>query len=662
VATGIKGFLWLSGPTVQNFTLVGLVDDATTIVVVGALAYLLVPIIFEFQRRLLWRVRRRLILSYIFIGLIPVVLVGVFFLLAGVLIALSASSYLVELSVEDLVDEARVAANGVVAELQTTQSASRLDLDRHRRALAERHPDASLALLRWDGVLSGVSDVSGPWHHDVPPEVRPEWTESDRFAGLIVVDDEATPRLVARAYLFVSLDGEPAGIVVDLPVGEAATLRLIDQTGVELREIAFDLSDTAPRSSSSLTQSAAGTGGLTWFSFLEYTNWTTGEPGFVYQEFRVAPEALYRRVFGAQARIGDFSLGYAFLVALAVVGVFFLVIEFTALVMGLALARSITGSVHELFVGTEHVRGGDFEHRIIVQTRDQLGELAESFNAMTGSIQDLLQQAAEKKRLAEELRIARDIQMSLLPRDTTSIPGVTVTAMCVPAREVGGDYYDFIRLSDCRLGILVADVSGKGTSAAFYMAELKGLILSVSRIYESPKQLLIEVNRAITAHIDSRSFITMTYAVLDMDRQTLTYARAGHTPLIYMAAQGNGAKAEVLIPNGLMVGLDGFQSKFEELLEEASLTVGRGDIAVLFTDGVSEAMNEDGDFFGEDRLSRLVEENAGMSAEALRACILADVDAFVGSADQHDDMTLLLLKIGQDAPSVSASVEGSSLT
>ena len=673
VATGIKGLLWLSGLTVQNFTLVGLLDGVTTVVIVSALGVLLVSLVFEFQRRLLWRVRRRLILSYIFIGLIPVLLVGVFFLLAGFLTLLSASSYLVELSLDDLVDEAQIAANGVVAELQTTQSAVRLDLDRHGRSLAARHPDASLA-LHWESAGGSVLDVSGPWRHDVAPDIGPLWTQSDRFAGLIVVDVDSAPRLVARAYLAMSLEGQPAGVTVDLPVGEAATLDLLEQTGVELREITLASDDLDRSPGQSLSEGAsqrpppapagdslgplALTDGLTWFSFIGYTNWTTGDPGLLYQEIRVAPATLYQRMFGAQSRIGQFSLGYAFLFALAIVGVLFLVIEFTALIMGLALARSITGSVHQLFVGTEHVRGGDFEHRIIVQTKDQLGELAESFNAMTGSVRGLLRQAEEKKRLEEELRIAREIQMSLLPRDTISIPSVMVTATCVPAREVGGDYYEFIRLGNRRLGILVADVSGKGTSAALYMAELKGLFLSLSRIYESPKQLLVEVNRIITDHIDSRSFITMTYAVLDMDRETLTYARGGHTPLIYMRGGGSGANADILIPSGLVVGLDGFQSHFEHLIEEASLRVGRGDIAVLFTDGISEAMNEADEPFGEDRLSRLVEAHADLSAEALRERILVEVDTFVGSADQHDDMTLVLLKIDPEYSGVSDRRDG----
>src|SRR5207247_5073979 len=153
-------------------------------------------------------------------------------------------------------------------------------------------------------------------------------------------------------------------------------------------------------------------------------------------------------------------------------------------------AQALTGSVHELFTGTERVRQGDFTHKIAVQTDDQLGELSVSFNSMTASIEDLLRQAAEKKRMEEELRIAREIQMSLLPQGPLGMPGLSVTALCVPAREVGGDYYDFFRLSERRLGILIADVSGKGTSAALYMAELKGLMLSLIQIHSSPRALM----------------------------------------------------------------------------------------------------------------------------------------------------------------------------
>src|SRR5215203_3772421 len=227
------------------------------------------------------------------------------------------------------------------------------------------------------------------------------------------------------------------------------------------------------------------------------------------------------------------SASDAILLVLALVAGFFVVIQIVALIMGLALARSITSSIHELFTGTERVQHGDFTHRISISTKDQLGELAESFNQMTGSIENLLQTAAEKKRMEEELRIARQIQMSLLPRGPLDVPGLGITALCVPAREVGGDYYDFFHLSGDQQTEPVADVAGKGTSAALYMAELKGLVLALSQSHSSPRSLLLEVNRIISENLDSRSFITMTYAVIDMQLGTMTYCRAGHTPLVY---------------------------------------------------------------------------------------------------------------------------------
>jgi len=230
------------------------------------------------------------------------------------------------------------------------------------------------------------------------------------------------------------------------------------------------------------------------------------------------------------------------------------------------------------------------------------------------------------------------------------MPGLAVTALCVPAREVGGDYYDFFPLGDERLGVLIADVSGKGTSAALYMAELKGLVLSLSQIYQSPRQLLMEVNRIISENLDTRSFITMTYAVLDLAKGTMTFARAGHTPLIYLPGAGSVPQdAQILTPSGMVVGLriDGAEQKFAELLEEEQLVIQAGDFIVLFTDGITEAMNHANDLFGEARLSRIVQEHGHLASGELRERILREIEAFVGGADQHDDMTMILIKVEQ---------------
>jgi len=352
--------------------------------------------------------------------------------------------------------------------------------------------------------------------------------------------------------------------------------------------------------------------------------------------------------------VGGMRLADALMFFLVAIGVMFLIIEAVALVMGLALARSITSSVHELFMGTERVRQGDFTHRIAVRSRDQLGELADSFNQMTGSIENLLQTAAEKKRLDEELRIARQIQMSLLPRGALSFPGLGVTALCVPAREVGGDYYDFFRLGADRIGVLIADVSGKGTYAALYMAELKGLVLSLSQIYHSPRQLLLEVNRIISENLDTRSFITMTYGVIDLGARVLTFARAGHTPLLYLPGDCAGGEIQVLTPSGLVVGLriPGAQEKFDELLEESRVELHTGDVFVFYTDGISEAMNRDSDLFGDSRLGKLVAEHGHLETGELRERILREIESFVDGADQHDDMTMILIKVEEAAAAV----------
>jgi len=297
-------------------------------------------------------------------------------------------------------------------------------------------------------------------------------------------------------------------------------------------------------------------------------------------------------------------------------------------------------------VGTQRLRQGDFAHTIRIRSRDQLGDLAESFNLMSRGIQDLLREQVEKERLEEELRIAREIQMSLLPGKTLkALPGIRVAALCIPAAEVGGDYYDVLPLSDTRMGVLVADVSGKGTSAALYMAELKGLVLSLSRIHYSPARLLVEANHILADAMDSRTFVTMTYAVVDTASRSMRFARAGHNPLIHLEAASG--RTRVYTPPGLGLGLAGGEA-FEEILEEKEVPLAPGDFFLFFTDGLSEAMNEEAELFGEPRLRRILEESEGLSSEQLRARILGEVESFVGEAAPHDDLTMVVLKVVEE--------------
>jgi len=336
---------------------------------------------------------------------------------------------------------------------------------------------------------------------------------------------------------------------------------------------------------------------------------------------------------------------------LVVLVVLFLIIQGAALILGGILARSITSAVHELFIGTERVQQGDFAHRIKIETRDQLGDLADSFNRMSASIEHLLHVQREKQRMEDELRIARDIQKSLLPTEVPTLHGMSIAALCEPAREVGGDYYDFFDLGAGRLGVLIADVSGKGTSAALYMAELKGIMLALSHSERSPRRLLVNVNHMLAEHLDNRSFITMTYAVVDLKARTLTCARAGHTPLIVVSKRGT----EVLMPNGMVLGLrlPGAGERFESLLEEHTLDLAAGDVIVLYTDGITEAMDGRGDLFGDNTLADVITTHCALGPVEIREQVLSAVRLFVGDAEPHDDMTMVILKM-EDAAEAAA--------
>ena len=635
------------------------------------------------QRRLLWRVRRKLTLSYIFIGFVPVLLVAVFFMLCGLLLFFNVSSYLVQSRVNALVDETRFLAEATAIELEQTGGAGFPDVLRRRQeAAAARYRAASYALVPTQRMCGTASDsespvvrrpiVAGAWAHLDPPTSLPDWVQCEGHAGLIAYVAPPTgaaaqastawrTHLVVRAVALPSDAIPHYAVIVDVPVTAAIGLQLRNETGIELGDISslgMTATDVGPVNGRAIEEdSPQPTTGrfrvglnepLVWMTFLDYTDWKTGRMGNVVIAIGLGITDVYKRISATPlTQIGNYSLGQLLLILLMVVAGLFLVIQTVAFGMGFSLARSITGSVHELFAGTERVRSGDFSHRIAVHSHDQLGELADSFNAMTASVENLLEEKKEKERLEQELAIARRIQMSLLPQGPLTLEGLSVTAHCEPAREVGGDYYDYLPLADHRVGIIIADVAGKGTSAALYMAELKGLMLSLSQLHSSPRELLIDANRIIAQHLDARSFITMTYAVIDMCAHTLTYARAGHCPLMYRPGpMAPDRRVQVLAPDGLVLGLkidDG--ERFNTLLREVTLPLGAGDLVLLFTDGVTEAMDAEGESFGEARLSGLIEEYGHLPFEELRDRILREIRAFVGGAAQHDDMTMVLLKI-----------------
>jgi sigma-B regulation protein RsbU (phosphoserine phosphatase) len=642
------------------------IDTLGDLALLVAATLLIVRLFRDARRRLLWRVRRKLTLSYIFIGVVPALLIVCFFIISGMLVVLNVSSFIVRTRLADIVDEARAIAEIASVDLADARTPAevRTILERRQMAVAVRYPAVSYALVPiatpcsgqpapWEGTVT--SERAGGWQHTEPPTQLPAWLTCAGYAGLVVYTDRVTdPKADAlrhtSARAVVPLGAAPGHVVlVDIPLVGSLADRLRADVGVVLGSVVrtpgseniyfAQSANEAERSGGFLTREFEGVGQM------DSVDWDTGEPFQLWLPIRTSLAEVYNRV--DPGRIGQFSLGQALLYIMAFIAALFLVILLVAFGMGLALARSITGSVHELFAGTERVRQGDFSHKISITSQDQLGELADSFNSMTSSIEDLLQQKAEKERLEQELRIARQIQMSLLPQGSLVVPGVSLTAHCEPAREVGGDYYDFLPIDEHRVGILIADVSGKGTSAALYMAELKGIVLSLSQQHLSPRRLLIDANRIISRHLDSRSFITVCYAVMDLQARTLTYARAGHCPLIYRPGSYCAARdPQVLTPDGMVLGLqidDG--SLFNRLLEEAIIPLGAGDVFLLYTDGITEAMNDVGECFGDQRLAQLVHDHGDGDSDDLRERIVSEVRTFAGGASQQDDMTLVLLKM-----------------
>jgi phosphoserine phosphatase RsbU/P len=652
ITAGLKALIavWrLTAPVPDAVRVINSITTVGLAIAVGVFAWRLFV---QIKRRLLWRVRRKLILSYIFIGVIPSLLILVFFLFAGSLVFMNISAYLFRDGYDAIVEGARLSAQAAATEIARNPDSAVETIERVHRIRSQLYPSVSVAYL-WPG---GDSVRIGPWERLPAPEALPSWLTDEVFAGSFgvpVKDSPGEEDLVVRAVVKVGPGGSGGAVVVDVPIDGQVTHRLHEQTGVRLESVLDGASSTSTRASATASQDGRSVPVLFERSLaqIDVVDWTNGQRAghrdLAVLTYRV--RELYKHLSSAQAMLvsSNLRLSDGLLLVLGLIGVMFLIIEAAALVMGLALARSITSSVHELFMGTERVRQGDFTHRINIESKDQLGELADSFNQMTGSIENLLLTAAEKKRLEEELRIARQIQMSLLPRGPLDFPGITMTALCVPAREVGGDYYDFFHVGDRQLGVLIADVSGKGTSAALYMAELKGLMLSLSQIYKSPRQLLMEVNRIISENLDTRSFITMTYGLLDLAKGTMTFARAGHTPMVYLRGDADGAQAQVLVPSGIVVGLriPGATEKFSELLEEDRLDLHKGDVLVLYTDGITEAMDAGSDLFGDARLGRLITEHGHLDTADLRERILREIEAFVGGADQHDDMTMILIKI-----------------
>lgn len=254
----------------------------------------------------------------------------------------------------------------------------------------------------------------------------------------------------------------------------------------------------------------------------------------------------------------------------------------------------------------------------------------------------------DEKRLREELMAAQVVQRRLLPAKMPTYPTLDIAAACLPAFEVGGDYYDFFPLSQTKLGVLIADVSGKGMSAAFYITLAKGVIVSQIQQSLSPADVMRRVNRLLHGTMERGKFISMIYGIIDTETMRFTYAQAGHNPLlVYRAATKN---VETGAKRGIALGLDS-GDKFDKAMSDNTITLSKDDALLLYTDGANEAIDVDGEEFGMERLNACLRP-ATTSAELLEH-IVVSLRAFSGKAKQRDDITLVVVKTAGIAPVVA---------
>lgn len=362
------------------------------------------------------------------------------------------------------------------------------------------------------------------------------------------------------------------------------------------------------------------------------TDWTTGRP----MVLTATPETNLYALFAGYKSAERQALSEGTVKAIVVVALVLLGLAFAqvmAMLLGLVMAWSLGRAVNDLHGGVKRLSLGDFTARIRPRGRDQVAQLSAAFNDMAARLQTAASEREERLRMEEELRVAREVQMRLLPDlEALSLPSVRATIL--PAREVAGDYYDLFPLPDGSLAFLILDVSGKGTSAAFYAAETKGVLSALDKLALDPREVASRLNAIWCEGHGRNLFLTLAYGLFHPHSGRFAFVRAGHPPAFLRRGDGTVARLQ---PAGLGVGLS--VSRFREALEVCEGTLEPGDSLVFYTDGLSEAQAPDDAFYGEARLEALL----GRPAEDLQAAILAGVMAFTQGRPLADDLTLLIL-------------------
>ncbi|MGH9716071.1 MAG: PP2C family protein-serine/threonine phosphatase [Candidatus Acidiferrales bacterium] len=612
-----------------------------------ALIYLIIRTTPWIRHRLLWSLRNRMVVVYIFGAVIPILLLLAMVGAAAWLLELQIGAHLLHDDLQQRISVISTDTNAIAAALS------------RERGIEPDHPVAPNStavvspILSRPGVHSVIAAAQAKWpdlgvylNHG-SQLVRAE--DGRQFAGLA----EFRGSLWFASAESLRVSGGRATILVVAPMTSA----LIDSFPPQLGSIAFTLLNPAKNSSARgirlngtvyvpqqqvMSANRKLPPATSWFdpaftglSTLEVKRADAGNAVDrpVLAKFGLRASSVNRALLTSAGDLGPYIVE-----GLEAMAIVFLVLEIAAFTTGYFLARTITRSISDLYEGTLHVRRGDLGYRVRISRRDQLGSLGESFNEMIASVGELIEEQRERQKLAHEVEIAREVQQQLFPGVLPSIPGLDVSAICRPARVVSGDYYDFITLSPTRVAMAVADISGKGIFAALLMASLQAALRSTA-VFESAAgsaEVVSRLNRHLFKNTSDDRYATLFYAIYDSEDKTLTYTNAGHLPPFFI----NDGCVQSLDQGGTVVGL------FEDVnYTECTLEVKSGSLLVAFSDGLTEPENVYGEEFGMARLKSEVLHHRALPAAKIAEGLVSAAEQWAGTAEQADDITIVVARM-----------------
>jgi sigma-B regulation protein RsbU (phosphoserine phosphatase) len=625
-----------AGAVLPFSTLVGFLGFA-------ALAYFVVRLVPWFRMRVLWSLRNRLIAAYVFMAVVPVMLLMTMIGLAFYLFYLQLGAHLLQDAVQAHVNTIRADADTIAGAIERETAASATPVGPEVLTRASIAGLISGDQANWPGLTVSVNRgqpllaTSGGQRYAglVEYQSRLSFVSAQRrsvpagpFTVLVIAP--LTPALLDE---FPEVLG-PIQLILMEPAGGPTTGRLALDIDGHLYATGEQIASTRrslPPPTSWLDMRFQG--GSTFKVF--HVEPGKDEPEApVLASFWVRPLMINANLFKSVGALGPYLI-----VGIIVAAAIFLVLEVAVLATGWLLTRTITRSIADLYDGTLHVRRGDFSHRVRVTQRDQLGALGESFNEMTSSISELIEEQRERQRLENEVSIAREVQQQLFPHTLPSVPGLELGAICRPARVVSGDYYDFISLSPTRVGIALADISGKGIFASLLMASLQAALRSAATLdaQSGTAEIVSRVNLHLFSNTSDDRYATLFYAVYDSREKTLTYTNAGHLPPFFLT----DGRVEMLDQGGTVVGL------FDDArYAECTRKVAPGSLLVAFSDGLTEPQSVYGEEFGIERLKAEVVRRRGAQVTQLAEGLIAATEQWAGTPEQADDVTVVVARMG----------------